>query len=91
MAECVVAGVNTSIDDRWEQGVPHHPRAETLARRIAAADWLFADGCFDFKFGGDGDNGETLLYILDILCDLEDTQARQIVEMKLPEIRIAAP
>ncbi len=91
VAECAEAGINTSINDRWENGVPHHPRAEIWARRIAAADWLFADGCFDLKFGGDGDNGEFLLYILDILCDLDDAKARQIVETEWPKIEVAAP
>jgi hypothetical protein len=50
---------------RWEEGVPHNPRSEALARAIADIDLENGD-YFCFKFGGDGDNGEELLYLLDI-------------------------
>lgn len=50
---------------RWEEGVPHDIRSERLARAIAEIDAENGE-YFGFKFGGDGDSGEDLLYILDI-------------------------
>lgn len=55
-----------TILERWEQGVPHDPRSIEIAKSIAAIDDEQNSGAFDWKFGGDGDNGEDLLYALDI-------------------------
>ena len=54
-----------TINERWEQGIPHDQRSEALARRLAKIDMANGD-FFCWKFGGDGDNGEELLYLLDI-------------------------
>ena len=67
----VQSGVNLDINDRWEKGIEHHEKSEELARLIDAVDMLCLDNCFYLKFGGDGDNGEFLLYILDIVFELE--------------------
>jgi hypothetical protein len=72
----VKTNVETDITKRWENGTPHHPEAERLARETAAIDWLFGGDNFCFKFGGDGDNGETLAYLLDVLFDLKDAEAQ---------------
>jgi hypothetical protein len=55
---------DVNLSARWENGVPHHPLAERLARLIGEIDFACAGDSFCFKFGGDGDNGETLTYIL---------------------------
>lgn len=55
----------SEVERRWEQGIPHDPRSEALARALAKID-AENDDRFDFRFGGDGDNGEDLLYLLDI-------------------------
>jgi len=55
----------SEVVDRWEQDIPHDARSVELAKAIADID-ARNDDYFDFKFGGDGDNGEELLYILDI-------------------------
>jgi hypothetical protein len=68
------AGINTDITQRWESGTPHHPKAESLARQIGALDWMFCSDSFRFKFGGDGDNGESLAYLLDIYFELVDAE-----------------
>ena len=65
--------INTDITDRW-QHEEHRKDAKKLANEIETIDWMFADDSFNFKFGGDGDNGETLIYILDILLDLRDAE-----------------
>ncbi len=62
-----------TINERWEQGVPHDPRAEALARAIAQIDFEENGDRFCFKFGGDGDNGEELAYLLDIYFEELDT------------------
>jgi hypothetical protein len=55
----------SEIERRWEEGVPHDPRAVDLAKHLARID--DANDCqFDFRFGGDGDNGEVLMYLLDV-------------------------
>lgn len=53
-------------DDRWTRGVPHHPLSELLVRAIADIDFEEFNDYFCWKVGGDGDNGETLLYELDV-------------------------
>lgn len=62
--------INTNITKRWEEGAPHHKLSEKLARELSEIDWMYCSDFFGFKFGGDGDNGEFLLYELDILLDL---------------------
>ena len=61
-----------TINERWEQGVAHDPRSEALYKSIAEIDYEMADDSFCFKSGGDGDNGETLMYLLDIHFERKD-------------------
>jgi hypothetical protein len=72
LAEIEAAGIETDITKRWETGVEHHPKAYALAKRIGAVDWLFGGDAFCWQFGGDGDNGEHLMYLLDILFETQD-------------------
>lgn len=58
--------VITDINIRWENGTPHHPKSEELFKIIEDLDWEFGGDYFCWKKGGDGDNGETLMYLLDI-------------------------
>jgi hypothetical protein len=57
------------IQDRWSNGVDHHADAETLGRMIGDFDFCHFSDSFGLNFGGDGDNGETLIYILDELFE----------------------
>jgi hypothetical protein len=68
--------INTDIADRWEKGIEHHPQALELASALEALDWVFCSDFFCWKFGGDGDNGEFLLYELDIYFELLDKEAQ---------------
>lgn len=56
--------ISITMDERWELGVNHHPKTEELINSIMEIDkeWGWP---LDMKFGGDGDEGETLAYILD--------------------------
>jgi len=60
-------------NERWEQGINHHPKSVELYRAIAEIDLKYNDDYFDFKSGGDGDNGETLMYVFDIYFENQET------------------
>lgn len=55
-----------TIEERWKQGIEHDPQSIALYRSIAAIDFEQNDDYFYWKSGGDGDNGEALMYILDV-------------------------
>lgn len=58
--------VETDINKRWEKGIDHHPLSKKIYAAIAAIDSEHGGDHFCFKSGGDGDNGEHLMYLLDI-------------------------
>ncbi len=58
--------IETDINKRWEEGTPHHPKSEELVHAITELDFEYGGDYFCFKVGGDGDNGEHLMYLLDI-------------------------
>ena len=60
-------------DERWENGEPHHPISLELFKHIAALDCYRNGDAFCWKSGGDGDNGEQLMYILDMIFEKEDS------------------
>lgn len=61
----------TSID-RWGEDVQHHPMSERLMRFIAKHDFNDYDDYGDWNIGGDGDNGETLMFQMDAFFELLD-------------------
>ena len=65
-------GVEYDINRRWENGVPHHPQSISILKRVNELDWELLDGALDLKTGGDGDSGETLMYLLDIFFEERD-------------------
>lgn len=69
--------VETDINKRWEEGIEHHDMSDIVAEMISDVDWLYCDDSFGFKFGGDGDNGEFLKYLLDIIFDMVDAETKQ--------------
>lgn len=58
--------------DRWSEGVDHHPESIKLMRFLQAVDWDAYGGHFDWKTGGDGDNGETLMFQMDAYFEAQD-------------------
>mgnify|MGYP003395604573 CR=1 FL=1 len=58
-------------DERWEQGISHNPKSEALYKRIEELDYANGD-TFCWKSGGDGDNGEQLMYLLDIIFEQDE-------------------
>jgi len=73
--------IERDINKRWEEGMDHHPKSEELFRRLKKID----SDCF-WESGGDGDNGETLMYQLDIIFE-EDDEAllRQLDAIRAPQ------
>lgn len=67
------AGVDAA-KDRWGEGLDHHPKSEALMQELVDLDWVFFDDYFGWKTGGDGDNGETLMFMLDVLFELYDKE-----------------
>lgn len=67
-----IPGIEYDVNKRWESGTPHHPKSLQLMKRVKDLDWDLLKGYFDFRTGGDGDNGETLMYLLDIYFEETD-------------------
>ena len=61
-----------TINDRWEQGIDHDPRSVEIYEAIAKIDFEECSDSFQFTSGGDGDNGETLMYLLDLYFEDKD-------------------
>ena len=66
------AGVETG--DRWSKGIRHHPKSIELMTHLAALDFELYGDYFGWKMGGDGDNGETLMYQMDAYFELKDKE-----------------
>lgn len=62
------------INDRWEQGIEHDPRSYEIYKAIAKIDYEEGSDFFGFKAGGDGDNGEHLMYLMDLYFEDKDKQ-----------------
>lgn len=58
--------------NRWEEGRDHHYMSRRLMNFICEIDYNDYDDYFCWKVGGDGDNGETLMYELDAFFELMD-------------------
>ena len=58
--------------NRWEEGVPHHPNSERILEFLKEHDFNDYGDYFCWKTGGDGDNGESLMYQLDAFFEMLD-------------------
>jgi len=76
-------GIETNINKRWESGMPHHPEAEKVGRAIGFIDYKFGGDSLDLSFGGDGDNGDCLLYALDIYFEAKDRHEKELDDFLL--------
>lgn len=68
----VKAGLTTI--DRWGIGREHHPKSVRMMEFLKKHDWQDYGGFFDWSTGGDGDNGETLMFQMDALFELMDKE-----------------
>jgi len=62
------------VNTRWEQGEEHDVRSLEIMDFLSAYDFKFCSDYFCWKTGGDGDNGETLMYELDEFFANKDRQ-----------------
>ena len=69
------AGIDI-VKDRWAEGIPHHPMSEEIVRDLVDIDLELFGDYFCWKVGGDGDNGESLMYELDYLFELYDAEKK---------------
>lgn len=58
--------------DRWGDEVEHHPKSVELMTFLAEIDFKVYADHFCWKTGGDGDNGETLMYQMDAFFEAKD-------------------
>ena len=64
--------IERDINKRLEEGFPHHPKSKELMEALMKVDFSHCDDYFCWKSGGDGDNGETLMYQMDIYFECLD-------------------
>ena len=67
-----VPGVEYDINKRWRDSTPHHPKSVALFTRIEYLDFHLHGDYFCWKSGGDGDNGEMLMFQMDIYFEEQD-------------------
>lgn len=63
---------NLTQIDRWNNGIAHHPKSLDLMRFLKEHDINDYDDYFNWKLGGDGDNGEILMYQMDAYFEMKD-------------------
>lgn len=56
--------------DRWEDGKGHHVMSKRLMDFLAVHDFNDYNDHFCWKVGGDGDNGESLMYEMDAFFEM---------------------
>ncbi len=71
-------GVEYDVNKRWESGTPHHPKSQELMQRISDLDWELCNGALDLKTGGDGDIGESIMYLMDIYFEEQDASSNTV-------------
>ena len=71
---CERHGIVWDCGVRWEQGIDHHPEAKKIFEMIAEGDFYFTDDYFCWRSGGDGDNGEALMFGLSVILELRDAE-----------------
>ena len=58
--------------DRWGKGIDHHLMSQRLMNFLEEHDYKDYDDYFCWKQGGDGDNGEELMYQMDAFFEMLD-------------------
>ena len=68
--------IGLTAKKRWEEGIPHHPQSRRLMAFLEAHDFADYADHFCWKSGGDGDNGETLMFQMDAFFELLDREGK---------------
>lgn len=64
--------IETDINKRWENGIEHHPESIKTIKALSELDFYLGNDSLGVKTGGDGDNGEYMMYLLDIYFEAKD-------------------
>lgn len=64
--------------DRWSDGVEHHPMSVKLMKFLSKHDFNDCSDYFGWSIGGDGDNGEVLMYEMDAFFEALDVINKKI-------------
>lgn len=70
--------VTIPLGDRWEEGIEHDARSQEIYGFISDYDWKFNGDALGLSAGGDGDNGEELMYLLDEYFAAKDSLTPQL-------------
>lgn len=62
--------------NRWEENIEHHPMSKRIMNFLKHHDFTDYGNYFDWEVGGDGDNGEELMYQLDAFFELLDLEEK---------------
>lgn len=62
-----------TVRTRQLNGTPHSAKTKRFYEALSQLDFENGD-FFEFKSGGEGDNGEHLMYLLDILFEKGDIE-----------------
>ena len=66
--------VETDPEVRFEKEIDHHPKSREIINAMIYIDKHFNNLEFDIRVGGDGDYGESLMYLLDVYFDALDVK-----------------
>lgn len=66
----------TTLQQRMDDCMDHDERSVKLYEFISELDFNECGDFFGFKSGGDGDNGEVLMYLLDCYFEKLDSEQR---------------
>lgn len=61
--------IQTDINKRWEDGVAHHPESIKTIKALGELDFYLGNDSLCIKTG---DNGEHMMYLLDIYFEGRD-------------------
>lgn len=66
--------MKTEIDvaKRWMEGMDHHPKSKEIYTTLEKLDFALGGDSMTLASGGDGDNGENIMYLLDVHFEAED-------------------
>ena len=70
--------LNLTSKNRWEERINHHPKSERILEFLKEHDFYDYNDHFCWKTGGDGDNGESLMYQLDALFEMLDLTNQEL-------------
>jgi len=70
---------------RWEDGIEHHPMSLRLMAFLKEHNFNDYGDYFGWKSGGDGDNGETLMFEMDAFFETASCMRENRCEILYPQ------